>query len=195
MANSLVIFVVLLGICCLTVTGQSYPSANQNVTIKRLTGLLSNYLSYSQWNVLCNTVANDVYLQKDFATVKSDVMNTAMNQLTSSQYSTIMSKATMLILKMGPSKVTGALNTVLTVLGNNLGPFYTQLNTFSKSMQTRGLKPAACWKEQFRLVNSFLTLKRVNTIFTRVSLQFSKSDWQTFSSSLSSFLRFSKYGL
>ncbi|KAI6181721.1 hypothetical protein M3Y98_00859500 [Aphelenchoides besseyi] len=89
-----------------------------------------------------------------------------MAQLTSSQYSAIMSKATMLILKMGPTKVTGALNSVLTVLGNNLGPFYTQLNAFSKSMQTRGLKPAACWKEQFRLVNS--ASQQINRLISKV---------------------------
>ncbi|KAI6221300.1 hypothetical protein M3Y99_00301700 [Aphelenchoides fujianensis] len=176
-------------------SAQPYPSANQNITIKRLTNMISNYLAYSQYNAICNVIATDVYAQKDFATVKSDLVNTAMAQLTSAQYSAVLAKATTLIFTMGASKLTAAVNTLMTVMSNNLGPFYAQLCAFSKQNQGRGLKPAVVWKEQFRLVNSFLSGKRVNTIFTRVAANFAPADWTKFRNAFSTFFKFSRYGL
>jgi hypothetical protein len=54
-----------------------------------------------------------------------------MGVLTASQYSTAMGKATTLILSLGPSGITTALNNLMTVAGNNLTPFFNQMVTYT----------------------------------------------------------------
>jgi len=173
---------------------QSYPSKNQNVTIKRLTTFVSNYFAYSQYQAIMNTLSSDVYNEESFDQIKSDAENEVMAQLTSSQYTAIMGKATTLILKMGASGATTALNKAITVLSNNLMPFFDQLQGYAKYLKNRGLKEQGVVKNGYRIVNSFASKKRIKTIFTRVSLQFSASDWKSIVSALTGILNFSKNG-
>ncbi|KAI6206694.1 hypothetical protein M3Y94_00941400 [Aphelenchoides besseyi] len=125
----------------------------------------------------------------------TDVFNKLTNVLTSSQYSQVMSYVAQLGITMGPAKTAMSVNTLKEVLGNNLSPIYEQLCGYAAEMKKRGMQSTGIGKETFRVINSWLTHKRANTIFTRLSARFERSDWQKIRGAFGSMFRFSKYGL
>jgi hypothetical protein len=114
--------------------------------------------------------------------------------LTTSQYSTVLSKGTSLIFSLGPTGVTAAINKASTVLSNNLMPFFNQLSAYTVKNKARGLTEKACRHNGFRVVNSFASKKRINTIYTRVSLQFTSKEWTAIVNALRTIVQFSKFG-
>jgi hypothetical protein len=61
-------------------------------------------------------------------------------------------------------------------------------------VKSRGLNEQAVIKNGYRVVNSFTTKKRVKTIITRISLQFSDKEWRSIVSALYEIILFRKYG-
>jgi hypothetical protein len=61
-------------------------------------------------------------------------------------------------------------------------------------VKSQGLQDKGIAKNCYRITNSFASAKRIKTIFTRVSLQFSASQWKSLVSALNGILQFTKNG-
>jgi hypothetical protein len=61
-----------------------------------------------------------------------------MNELTSEQYSIIMSKVTTLVIQNGASAINSFIDRAMSVIGKNLTPFVTQLQLYLKDCEFFG---------------------------------------------------------
>ncbi|KAI6171173.1 hypothetical protein M3Y97_01070400 [Aphelenchoides bicaudatus] len=182
--------------CLFTVThaDKTYPSKNQDVSVKRVTNLVSSFPSSDQYKAIFNNISGNIYNQAEWDTIKNDAMNKIMDILTTTQYATLLTKISALSSQMTKDEMMNALNKAVEVLSNNLWPFFSQLQGYVKYLKERGLKEAAVVKNGYRITNSFCSKKRIKEIFTRVSLRYSADDWNAIVSSLDGVLQFSKNG-
>jgi hypothetical protein len=61
-------------------------------------------------------------------------------------------------------------------------------------VKAKGLKEQGVVKNGYRITNTFASKKRIKTIFTRVSLVFTTSQWSAIVSALGDVLQFKKNG-
>ncbi|KAI6171174.1 hypothetical protein M3Y97_01070500 [Aphelenchoides bicaudatus] len=195
-------FLLLLAMCLLTrqtalavtiVYDTSHP-ATQMKTIQILTNHVSSFLTQDQYLNITDTLAAQLYAGMTFEEIKAGAMTMAMGVLTSAQYSQAIAKATSLIFVLGASGIQAALSTLMTVISNNCTPFFNQLVEYVGTLRTQGMKQKGITKNGYRIVNSFASSQRIKTIFTRVSLQFSASQWKSLVSSLEGLIQFKKNG-
>ncbi|KAI6171172.1 hypothetical protein M3Y97_01070300 [Aphelenchoides bicaudatus] len=185
---------LILQVNCQIGPTPAWSSPNQVKLIKMLTNHVSSFLTNAQYQAACNTVTNGVIQGAAFATVKTTVTNNIVSGLSFTQYASVLSKGSSLIFSLGPTGITSALSKLSMVINNNLNPFYDQMVGYAKQLKAQGVQSKGLAKNSHRLTNSFASAKRIKTVFTRVSLQFTATEWKALVSSLNGIVQFTKNG-
>ncbi|KAE9555795.1 hypothetical protein FO519_001009 [Halicephalobus sp. NKZ332] len=177
------VFLVLLG------TGNSSSSPQKTKCVNILYNRVSNWLSKSQYENILNDFEPHFYAEEPPETVGSKAVGIIMGRLSFSQ---------MLQVAAFGSKLLGKLNqyidTTMTVLGNNLYPFFLQLNKVTHVYKEKGVAKDPTVTRGYVKIAQFATPKRLNTIFCRARPAFGP-DWPTIYSFVtdSKILKFSLY--
>ncbi|KAI1713734.1 hypothetical protein Ddc_11759 [Ditylenchus destructor] len=88
-----------------------------------------------------------------------------------------------------------ALNPILGVVSNNISPLYAQIQKKVISMKAQGKGTNAIYPLQYKMINTFATVKRIQTILTRASLSIPPSNWTAVVNDAGGLpIFFSKYG-
>lgn len=110
---------------------------------------------------------------KNSSEIASTFVTSFMARLTVSQMLKVASYGTQLL-----GNLNTYLNVTMTLLANNLVPFYGQLNQVTANYKARGIKQDPTIMRGYVKIGQFATKKRINIIICRVKNAFSAADWK-----------------
>uniref|UniRef100_A0AC34RPW8 Uncharacterized protein n=1 Tax=Panagrolaimus sp. JU765 TaxID=591449 RepID=A0AC34RPW8_9BILA len=122
---------------------------------------------------ICNDLEPSIYAMKNSSDIASAFVTSFMARLTFSQMLKVAGYGTQLL-----GNLNTYLNVLMTVLANNLVPFYKQLQQVITSYKARGIQQDPTMVRGYVKIGQFATKKRINTIICRVKKAFSAADWK-----------------
>jgi len=168
--RNLYLLLVFLGLLTL---GSSSTSPQKTKCVNILYNRVSDWISTSQYEKILNDFEPHFYAELPPEEVGKKAVSIIMGRLTFGQ-----------MIKVGAfgAKLLGKLDQyieiLMTVLGNNLYPFFMQLNRVTHAYKKKGIAMDPTITRGYVKIAQFATKKRVTTIFCRVKPAFG-SDWPT----------------
>lgn len=105
--------------------------------------------------------------------------NDLMSVLDGKQYSDIIAKGVACGVGLGNITIFDVLDTLGTVLQNNLMAFIAQMCHVYQVYQKKGLSDETCDAQGYGKINQFVTDKRMNTIFCRFRSHYTTKQWNS----------------
>ncbi|KAI1729613.1 hypothetical protein DdX_01866 [Ditylenchus destructor] len=164
-------------------------------TINKVKSYLTTFITDDQLTSICTTVSNYSYHEAPTDKMMSDIIDKIMNSLTMTQMTIGLQVLSKLTNDFGSiDGAIAALTPLLNVVSNNIAPFYAQVQKKVKSMKAQGKGTNAIYPLQYKMINTFATQKRIQTILTRASVAVNPSNWTALVRDVGDIVFFSKYG-
>ncbi|KAH7716336.1 Protein T02B11.3 a [Aphelenchoides avenae] len=182
------ICVVFVGVC-------SAQTAKQSI-INKIKNLGTTFCTDSQLSSIIDKLAKDCYNMKTLKDMGNGIVTTVMGSLTGTQLVQGMKIYNGLTGDLGGmNKAMATMDKAIAVAENNVGPFFTQVQSKVKTMKANGKTQAACINQEFTMVNNFVTKARLNTIIHRLKNKLTATEWSAIKKNLGPYAKFSLYGL
>uniref|UniRef100_A0A0N5BNI6 Secreted protein n=1 Tax=Strongyloides papillosus TaxID=174720 RepID=A0A0N5BNI6_STREA len=159
----------------------------------RIKNLLTEFLTCEQLTSWFDYLTNSLADGKDINTTISGLQSVIMGSLTSSQNSTIVTKKAPLVLSLGISGTQNVTESLISVITNNLMPLGTQIESLVQTWIRENMDKNVMYNHIYYYALTFLTKKRIKTIFKRYKHVVGDSKYNTFKSAFGSLIKFDLY--
>uniref|UniRef100_A0AC35U2N9 Secreted protein n=1 Tax=Rhabditophanes sp. KR3021 TaxID=114890 RepID=A0AC35U2N9_9BILA len=160
----------------------------------RANNYASTFFTSEQYIELFDSAVAEIAAGKDPKAVGNSMMQKMMDLMSPEQYSAVMGFGASLTTSLGLTGMSTFMSKLSTCLGNNMSPFFLQIQEKLKTLQA---DPATTdldvSRQAYLMALEFATPKRCETILCRFKKSFTSAQWSKMYSGLTKFLLVAKY--